>query len=393
MGAIFALSLQIAGNARPLAITERKDPLSKKPILITALISAVSTMLLCFAVQVFTMSDTDKLKLVLLNSYAGDITEEELEKGAARGMVSVLDDPYSVYFDEEEFQMFMEEMDASYTGIGIEVRLLDGRMQVIAPFEGTPAAEAGILAGDILLKVDDLIITEETYADAISRMRTRDAQTPLSLTVLRGDEELTLSVQPRTIQLETVTTEEYGDISYIRIRSFDSPTAGEMAAAIESAEKRNARGLIIDVRDNPGGYLESVADISDMLLPRCTIVYTENKEGKRESLYESDEDCTALPIVLLVNENSASASEVLAGALKDNGRATLVGKKTYGKGSVQSLFKLRQGGAKITVAHYYTSGGYIIDGNGIEPHHTVEKGEGEADLQLQKALELLQSQA
>jgi len=364
--------------------------LSKKPIIITALISAVSTMLLCIGIHVFTMTDAEKLALLITHSYAGEVDADALSEGAARGIVAALDDPHSVYFNEEEYAMFMEEMDAAYTGIGIEVQLKDGQMVVISPFEGTPAAEAGILAGDIILKIDDLAITEKTYADAISRMRTKDDDTPLILSVLRGTDTHTVSVSRRTITLDTVTTTDYGDISYIRIRSFDSPTAGEMATAIEKAEKRNARGLIIDVRDNPGGYLESVADIADSLLPRCTIVYTENRDGKRQSLYESDEDCTALPIVLLVNENSASASEVLAGALKDNGRAQLVGAKTYGKGSVQSLFRLGSGGAKITVAHYYTSGGYIIDGNGIEPHYAVDKGTENEDLQLQKALELFQ---
>lgn len=365
--------------------------MSKKTIFLTALISAVSTMLLCLTIHFFTMSDTDRLKFLILHSYAGDISPEVLEEGAARGMMAALDDPYSVYFNAEEYAAFMDEMDASYTGIGIEVQMKDGKMQVVTPFPDTPASVAGILSGDIILKVNDLEITEETYAEAISKMRLQEDDAPLLLTLLRGEEQLTVSVSRSTIHLETVTYEEHDKIAYIRIRSFDSPTAGEMAAAIERAENTNMRGLIIDVRDNPGGYLETVTEISDMLLPRCTVVYTENKDGERQSLYESDEDCTALPIVLLVNENSASASEVLAGALKDNGRATLVGQKTFGKGSVQTLYRLKNGGAKITVAHYYTSGGYVINGNGIMPDITVENPEDGSDLQLAKALELLQT--
>ncbi len=361
----------------------------KKTIITTALISVAATLLVSFGFQIFTMSDTQRLKLLILNSYTGQITEEALDKGAARGMVAALGDPYSVYFDEEEYNMFLQEMDASYTGIGVEVQLKDGELHVVSPFEGSPAAEAGLLPGDIIEKVDDLAVTEETYAEAISRMRNRETEAALTLSVRRGEEELQIAVLPGTIKLDTVMSEEHGDITYIRIRSFDSPTAGEMAAAIENAEKRNARGLVIDVRNNPGGYLESVADIADMLLPQSTIVYTKNKEGKRESLYESDADCTRLPIVLLVNENSASASEVLAGALKDNGRAKLVGQKTFGKGSVQTLYKLRNGGVKITVAEYFTAGGYNINHHGIEPDYIVEAGEGEEDLQLQKALSLL----
>ncbi len=365
-------------------------PLTKKHIWITAIVSILATMVLCFAVRIVHMSDAERLAAIIESSFAGNINSTALYEGAARGMVSALDDPYSVYFNEEEYLQFMEDMDAVYTGIGIEVEMRDGQMVVISPFEGSPAAEAGILAGDILLKVNDLAVTEKTYADAISIMRTKENASPLALTILRGEETLSLSVSPRVINVETVITKTYDDVEYIRIRSFDSPTAGEMAAAIAKAEKRNARGLLIDVRDNPGGYLESVTDIADMLLPRCTIVYTEDKNGKRHALYESDEDMTPLPIVLLINENSASASEVLAGALKDNGRAKLVGQTSYGKGSVQSLFRLKQGAAKLTIAHYYTSGGYIIDGNGITPHHIVENTEGETDLQLETALSLFE---
>ncbi|MBQ7036907.1 MAG: S41 family peptidase [Clostridia bacterium] len=359
----------------------------KKPIIVTAIVSVVITLAVSFIFNFITMSDTERLKLLILSTHTGNVTEEKLEEGAKRGMIAALGDPYSVYFDEEEYAMFLEEMDASYTGIGVEIQMKDGKLYVLSPFEGSPAEKAGLRPGDVIEKVDDLTITEETYAEAISRMRNRNTETSLVLTVRRDTEILSISVSPETIKIDTVKAENYGDITYIRIRSFDSPTAGEMKAAIESAEKRNARGLIIDVRDNPGGYLESVADIADMLLPQSTIVYTKNKDGKRESLYESDGECTQLPIVLLVNENSASASEVLAGALKDNGRAKLVGQKTFGKGSVQSLFKLRNGGAKITVAEYFTAGGYNINGNGVEPDFVIENT-GEEDMQLKKALSL-----
>lgn len=365
--------------------------MSKKPIVLTALTSAVTTALICFAVHIFTLSDIEKLKYLILNNYAGEITTEKLEEGAMRGMMEALEDPHSMYFNEEEFNMFIEEMDASYTGIGIEVLMKDDYLYVTSVFSDSPASAAGLQPDDIILKVNDMTVTNETYAEAITKMRSKDNTTPVDLTILRNGEELHFSISSDTIHLETVTTKEYDDITYIRIRSFDSPTAGEMATAIEKAEKRAARGLIIDVRDNPGGYLETVADIADMLLPKATIVYTKDKDGKQGSLYESDEDCITTPIAILVNENSASASEVLAGALKDNGRATVIGQKTYGKGSVQTMFRLRNGGAKITISHYYTAGGYIIDGNGIEPDYVVEKGDGEEDLQLEKALEILRA--
>ncbi len=345
-------------------------------------------MLLCAGIWFCTLTDADKLEILILHRYAGEVSRETLSDGAARGMISALGDRHSVYFDEDEYTMFMEELDASYTGIGIEVQLKDGRMQVISPFEGTPASEAGVLAGDIIQKVDDIVVTEQTYAAAIAHMRTKDGDAPITLTVIRAGETLEIPVIRREITLKTVTTEMREDIAYIRIRSFDAPTAGEMAAAIESAERQNARGLIIDVRDNPGGYLNSVTSIADMLLPRCTVVYTKDKNEKQQFIYESDADCTPLPIVLLINENSASASEVLAGALKDNNRAKLVGTKTFGKGSVQSIFKLGRGGAKITVAHFYTAGGYRIDANGIEPTHVVENIDPGVDAQLEAAIAL-----
>lgn len=345
-------------------------------------------MLLCAGIWFCTLTDADKLEFLILHRYAGEVSRETLSDGAARGMISALGDRHSVYFDEDEYTMFMEELDASYTGIGIEVQLKDGRMQVISPFEGTPASEAGVLAGDIIQKVDDIVVTEQTYAAAIAHMRTKDGDAPITLTVIRAGETLEIPVIRREITLKTVTTEMREDIAYIRIRSFDAPTAGEMAAAIESAERQNARGLIIDVRDNPGGYLNSVTSIADMLLPRCTVVYTKDKNEKQQFIYESDADCTPLPIVLLINENSASASEVLAGALKDNNRAKLVGTKTFGKGSVQSIFKLGRGGAKITVAHFYTAGGYRIDANGIEPTHVVENIDPGVDAQLEAAIAL-----
>ncbi len=362
--------------------------MNKKHIVITALLSAVSTILVCTLLLFFTMSDADRLRLLIRFGYAGEYSDDALMEGAARGVMDALPDPYSVYFSEEEYRMFMEEMDASYTGIGIEVLPEGGHLTVRTVFPDSPAEKAGVLEGDFILQVGDIVISEDTYEEAILLLRTKEDSPPVTLQLLRGTTQLSLSVSRRKITLATVETETMEDIVYVRILGFDSPTAGEMAAAIEKAERQNAKGLILDVRNNPGGYLESVTSIADMLLPECTIVYTEDKNGRETSRFESDADCTSLPLVLLINEESASASEVLAGALKDNGRAQLVGKTTFGKGSVQSVFKLREGGVKMTVAHYYTAGAYKIDGVGISPHHTVENAPGQ-DLQLETALSLL----
>ncbi len=361
-------------------------PNKRKCIIKTALISAVSTILVCTLVHSFTMSDIEKLSFLIQTKYAGDSAPDALLTGAADGMLSTLGDPHSVYMTEEEYQSFLENLEALYIGIGIEIKMLDGKMHVIAPFPDSPADAAGIRSGDIIQKVDDIVVTADTYEAAISHMREKD-ETPLSVTILRGNEEKTLSIKRDTIQIQTVSHVRYDDVFYIALKSFDTPTATAMREALKIAEEENCRSIILDVRDNPGGLLESVTEIADMLLPACTVVYTENKDKKRDFVYESDDAFLDKPLILLVNENSASASEILAGTLKDNGRATLVGTKTYGKGSVQNLYKLREGAVKLTIAHYYTPGGYIIDKNGITPDYIVENT-GDDDAQFKKALEL-----
>lgn len=360
----------------------------KKCIIITALISAVSSILFCLFVHWFTMSDTEKLLHLLRTQYAGEIDFSALEAEAASGMFQSLDDPYSFFMNEEEYAAFMEDLDSLYIGIGVEVQLVDNQMIVKAPIPDSPAANAGILAGDIILKIDAITVTPETYTDAVAYLRQAD-NSEISVTILRGAETISLSLQRDTINVKTVTHTKYEDIGYIRIRGFDNPTLAEFKVALQSL--KDCRGLVIDVRDNPGGLLDSVTEIADLLLPECTIAYTENKNGKRTASFKSDAECVDMPLVLLINENSASASEILAGTLKDNKRATLVGNKTYGKGSVQKIFPLKNGAAKFTIARYFTPSDYVIDKNGVIPDYTIQNTDKE-DLQLQKAISLARQQ-
>jgi len=220
-----------------------------------------------------------------------------------------------------------------------------------------------------------------------------------TVTVRRDTQSIDFSLTREKVQIQTIKYRDMGNYGYIRISGFDAPTAKDFAKALENGAGK--KGLIIDVRDNPGGLLTSVTKIADSLLPQCDIVYTEDKSGKRET-YTSDKDCIKLPIVLLMNKNSASASEILAGALKDNEAATLVGTNTFGKGCVQQIFQLKNGGGvKLTTALYYTPDGYNINNKGISPDVEVTIPEDTAisllteenDLQLQKAIEILNDKA
>ncbi|MDD6308454.1 MAG: S41 family peptidase [Clostridia bacterium] len=334
------------------------------------------------------MSDIDKLSFIIQTSYAGEVDSAKLTEGAAEGMMNVLGDPHSVYMTEEEYQAFIEDMEAFYTGIGVEVSMQENDMVVISVFEESPASKAGICPGDTIKRVDDIAVSAETYKEAVRAMRDKEKK-EVTIALVHEGETKTVTVTPDTINIETVSTKQYGDIFYISIRGFDSPTEGEMAHAIEKAKQCECTHMVLDLRDNPGGLLRSAAAIADMFLPTCDIVHIEDKNGKQHDNYQSDADCITMPLVVLVNEDSASASEVLAATLRDNQRAVLVGAKTYGKGSVQTIIKLKEGAAKLTIAHYFTPGGYVIDGNGIEPDYPV--AQGEEDTQLQKALEIVKT--
>ncbi|WDU83544.1 S41 family peptidase [Caloramator sp. Dgby_cultured_2] len=296
------------------------------------------------------------------------IDENKLIEGAINGMVDSIGDPYTVYLDKQQFEDLLTQTRGSYGGVGIVVGEKEGKLTVIAPIEDSPAEKAGIKAGDIILKVDGKEISAKELEKAVSMMRGKEG-TKVILTIFREgkgvkDYELTRSI----IVLKTVKSQVLkGDIGYIRITSFDENTADEFEKAFEKLQKQNIKGLVLDLRDNPGGLLDTSVAIADMILPQGTIVYTIDTNGKKD-VWKSDPQNINMPLVVLVNEGSASASEILSGAIRDFKAGTLIGTKTFGKGLVQNIIDLKDGtGLKVTIARYYTPSGECIQGKGIMP--------------------------
>lgn len=335
--------------------------------------------------------------------YLREVDDEALREGQIKGMVAALNDPYSVYMSKSEYEEFNMETEGEYGGIGIIVTPGDDNLiTVVSPIEDTPGERAGIKTGDKIIRVEGVDYFAETMDEAVSKMR-GEPDTQVTITIFRsenGDSEtFDVTITREIIKLVSVKSELLeGDIGYIRLTSFDVPTASDFLNHLSRLKMQGIKGIIIDVRNNPGGLMNVSTDIADELLGKATIVYTEDKNGNKEYIY-SDNKLTDLPLVILVNGGSASASEILAGAVKDNERGLLVGTTTFGKGVVQRLRDLPDGsGIKLTVSEYFTPADKNIHGIGIEPDFVVElneEAEGigidylEQDNQLQKAIEEL----
>ena len=323
---------------------------------------------------------------------------------ACYGLIASLDDPYSEYLTAEEADDLMEGLSGTYYGIGVTISYdkETGYVKVVArPFHGSPAADAGILSGDCLLQVDDIIITQDSMDEAVTYMRTpKEDGKPLHLIWLRDGEQMSADIMPSTVQMESVTYAEYQDIAYIRISSFDYGTTNDFADALSSIDQSRIKGLVLDLRDNPGGIMGTSAEICDLLLPEGTVVYTKDKAGHQET-YSSDDSYFDIPMVVLVNGGSASAAEITAGALQAHKRAAIIGEQTYGKGVVQGVYPLPDGSMiKLTCARYYTPADVCIDGVGITPDVEVSLPEDTpsfdptkfdltVDTQMAKAIEML----
>lgn len=345
-------------------------------------------------------------KLQLLNAeieayYLEEVEKSDLEEGIYKGMLSGLGDPYSEYYTEEEYQQILESTSGAYCGIGatLSQNQEDGTCTIVSTFEGSPAAEGGLLAGDILYKVEDMEVTGMDLSRVVSYIKGEEG-TRVKLTILREGTERNVTLERRTVEISTVTYEmKEGQIGYIALSEFDEVSTGQFKAALEDLESQGMEGLVVDLRNNPGGVLTVVVDILDMLLPEGIVVYTEDKYGNRQDYKASANVVTEVPMAVLINGYSASASEIFAGAIKDYDRGVLVGTTTYGKGIVQRILDLEDGSAiKLTVAGYYTPKGSNIHGKGIEPQVEVELTEENTapdenqtvrDAQLERALELL----
>jgi len=351
-------------------------------------------------------SKTMVLEDFIQENYLNDVTDQDILDGEIKGMFQALEDPYSIYMTKDEFESFMEHTKGIYGGIGIIVTPgEDNLITVVSPIEDTPGEKAGIKTGDKIIKVEGKEFTADKMDEAIKIMK-GEPGTDVLLTLMRKDKEgktelLDVKITREEIRLKSVKSQMLSDkIGYIRIISFDDLTYKDFKDQLSNLQKKEMKGLIIDLRNNPGGLLDISAKIADEFMEEGTIVYTETKSKEREYI-KADKSKLDIPLVILVNEGSASASEILSGAIKDTKNGVLIGTKTFGKGIVQRIKQLPDGsGFKLTVSEYFTPSGKNIHGIGITPDIVIELPEDieeigadniKEDTQLQKGIEVIKS--
>lgn len=316
------------------------------------------------------------------NDYVEEVSDEELLEYAIRGMLTGLD-PHSAYLNPEEFNDLRIGTTGEFGGLGIEVGVEDGFIKVVSPIDDTPAAAAGIQAGDLIIRLDDTPTKGLSLNDAVKLMRGKPGSV-LTLTVVREGEDAPLSVdiERAVIKVNSVRNRMLEDgFGYLRISNFQTKTTEDMLKAIKSLKSEapdgDLRGLVLDLRNNPGGVLSGAVGVSDAFLNDGMIVYTDGRESDSKLRYDATtgDVLNGAPLVVLVNGGSASASEIVAGAMQDHGRGVVLGSKTFGKGSVQTIQDLPAGGAvKLTTSRYYTPNGRSIQALGIEPDIQTQPG-------------------
>lgn len=342
---------------------------------------------------------------IISNYYVGDVNTENQKEGIYKGFVAGVGDVYTTYYTADEYASFKEKSSGVYAGIGVQMTIdtIDNTILIVEVFEGSPAEQVGIKPQDKIVKAAGKTVTGDDF-NTLPNVIKGKPDTTVDVSIYRSSEDKTydFTVTRQNVTYPTIESKTVeNDLGYIKISQFEEVTYTQFKEALTNLEKEGVKGLIIDVRDNPGGLLNITEKIADEFLSEGIIVSTRTKDDEAEE-YTASEDATDLPVVILVNGNSASASEVLAGALKDHGRAVLVGETTFGKGVVQSVIPLTDGSAiKVTTAKYFTPSGVCIQGIGIEPDYTVtlptelltrSKLTESEDTQLQKAIEVLKEQ-
>ena len=360
------------------------DLFTRKHIIITALVTFIASLALFVGVslagEILGTGDVlNRAKHIIEENYVDALTDEQkkkMEDFALSAMVASLEDPYSFYFNEDTLNSFNEQNEEEYIGIGLAVSFNaeENKLVVVSPTDKSPAQKAGILPGDVVTRVDDIVISAETYNDAISYIKNdgKDGD-GVKVYILRDKEEKIFDLKREKVSVDTVTEKMLDEsVGYIRISEFNFSTVKEFEESIDALKKENAKGLVIDLRNNPGGYAESVIKMTDMLVPEGTIAYLENNKGERQ-YYNSDKETIDLPLAILVNEGTASAAELMAGSTQAHKTAVIVGTKTYGKAVGQSPYMLTPKTAiYLTNARYYTPLGECIDKQGIEPDIKVD---------------------
>ncbi|HZK02261.1 MAG TPA: S41 family peptidase [Anaerovoracaceae bacterium] len=341
----------------------------------------------------------DELQQLIEEKYYIPLDKEKLYEGMYKGLFAGIGDPYSAYLTKKEYEDLMIAASGEYEGIGVTIAPdKQGLINVVAPIDDTPAFKAGIKSDDKIIAVDGVEYNGDTIDAAATAMRGKGG-TSVNIRILRGEEIKELTLKRAKITMNTVKEETINDnIGYIRISSFEKHTAEDFSTALRNMEVSGVDGLIIDLRDNPGGLVDVSIKIADLLLPEGIITYTEDRKGEK-NYYKSDANATNIPFVVLINGGSASASEIIAGAIKDNDVGQIVGTTSYGKGIIQEIVQLKNGDAtKLTIMQYFSPDGEKIHEKGVEPDYIVElKLEDltdgiltkENDRQLQKAIELL----
>lgn len=334
------------------------------------------------------------------NYYLEDTKDVEFTDGIYKGFIASLGDPYSTYYTAEEYQAMTEGSNGVYFGIGASVSqdAKTGVITIVKPFKDGPAYKAGMLPGDILYKVNGKEVTGEDLTQVVTKLKGK-AGTTVKVSVIRDNKEepINFTITRKKIEVPTIEYKMLDNkIGYITITEFDAITVDQFNTAVNTLEKKGMKGLVVDVRNNPGGLLDAVVKILDRLLPKELLVYTEDKNNVREEEYATDNTKVTVPMAVLINGNSASASEIFAGALQDYKAATIIGTTSYGKGIVQKIIPISDGTAvKLTISKYYTPKGRNIHGKGITPDITLDLTESmkkevtipvEKDNQLQRAI-------
>ena len=372
---------------------------TKKFILSMLLVFAAGVLItlfaLSYAIQMAVGSADAAVKLfsaltIINNSYVDKTDNKKIIDGAINGAVKAVDDVHSAYITGNMFNMFMAETKGVFGGIGVVVGVKDGKITVVAPIEGSPGAMAGIKSGDKIIKIDGNDISSLSLEEAVSKIRGPKGSEVLLTLQNQENQERDVRIVRDDIKNKTVAGKMLdADTGYIRIAVFNEHTYDEFKQTLAELDEKGMKNIVLDLRDNPGGLLDVCLKIANKLIPKGPVVSLEYKDGKKE-IFNSTLPEAKYKLVVLVNKGSASASEILAGAIQDTKVGVLVGSQTYGKGSAQTLFKLGNDSViKVTTAKYFTPAGQSINGIGLKPNYAVELTDGKNDNQLQEALNLL----
>ena len=398
-------------NVREI-IVERRSGFNFSEVIIIMIIAIMFGFLLGNIVNFVVFSDNsssdkelDELVTTydnIINNYYEDVDKEELIDAGIQGMINYLDDPYATYFSGEASEDFNQELAGNYEGIGVEVMLNNGVVSVSRVFDNSPASKAGVKVGDVVIKVNDNDITGKSLTEVVSMISGKNSGNKSKLTVTRNGEELSFELAKGTIEVPVVNSQIYENngkkIGYIKIDLFSSKVYKQFNSALKNLEKNNIQGLVIDVRDNPGGYLSEVKNILCLFLDKKQVLYQLQTKNKTEKIYGTKKSIERnYPVSVIINDESASSAEILASAFKESYGSRIVGINSYGKGTVQSASDLNSGDTiKYTVQKWLTPDGNWVNDKGVVPTDRVENvlQEGEIltfdnDVMLQTAINVV----